>query len=159
MRPLPESTQSDLRRNIIIAYVSAHPCCTLRAIAEGTGLPLVMAKYHCERLAQLGKLYIDRHKKWWCIFLPGTVMADTPQARAIADPDLWVLWVWMHSQERLLQDRIVKHAKRYWRWSPATTRHRLKRLVEAGLLMHLREGKASKVIPASLNIQQRGLRT
>jgi hypothetical protein len=136
-------TQADLRRGIVMAYASTHPCCTLNAVANGTGMPLVMTRYYVTQLEQRGALNVDRSKKWWCIYLPGTVMAEIPQARAIVDPDLWTLWTWMHTQDRLYHSRILKHARKEWSWSPTTTRHRLRRLIDAGLLARI-NGKARK---------------
>jgi len=143
-----ERSTAELRRTIILAYVSVHPCCNLRAVAYGTGMPLAMARYHAEYLQRQALLGIDRAKTWWCLYLPGTVMAEAVAARAIADPELWTLWAWMHTQRRLILEHIVRHATRYWHWSRSTTRNRLRRLLEAGLLIRVRDNGAAHHQPA-----------
>ncbi|MCA1819683.1 MAG: hypothetical protein LC620_06515 [Halobacteriales archaeon] len=132
--PFQPTLQGEQHRANVLAYVAAHPCCTLNDIAHDNRMHLSQARHHLQTLEKRQQLTVDRAMKGWCIYLPGTLPADSKVARAIAHPERWELLVWMRAHSTIHQRGIIDYTKEKWKWSRGKAQRRVKGLLQAGLI-------------------------
>ncbi len=109
--------------------VAKRPGQSLRSVAKATTLHAGVARHHVRILEKRREVRVDTAGHAWRIF----PASDAAHAVAPHEDALHQLFAWLAKECPVNQAAILRQGQ-IWKWPAATTRHRIQRLLHAGLL-------------------------
>ncbi len=129
------------KRRALMTYIEENPGATFRELLRGTGIMSGTARHHVAVLKRSGMIMEREHKQTHRFFENGGKFEDNWQEVVLLrEPELKRLHDWLVNHPRSPQ-RVILEASEPWGWSRSTTQHRLKRLVDDGLVVIRQQGR------------------
>lgn len=128
------------RRRLLLQTIRAHPGATFRELVRSTGLAGGTARHHLTVLRRQGHIVERRHRSTLRFFVAGTHNDDWEAVVLLRQAGLARLHGWLQEHPGVIQKDALEVAAE-WGWSRSTTQHRLQRLVDAGLLEAVPQGR------------------
>ncbi len=131
-------------RRALHDYILENPGATFRELVRGTGIPAGTARHHVAALLA-GKLIQEHAHKSTLRYFENHGRFDTSWNTVVLrrEPDLRRLHDWVLAHGGSAQGAVVGAAAE-WGWSRSTTQHRLKRLVDEGLVEFREHGRLKR---------------
>ncbi len=127
MDPLP--------RRRILDYVRGNPGATFREVLRNTGLSDGAGRHHVNVLVREARVLERTHRSTLRYFENAAPFRDHWRAVVLLrEPELMAMHGWIATNPGCTQKDILAWAAEVPGWSRSTTQHRLKRLVDEGLL-------------------------
>ncbi len=135
-------------RQRLLEVAAVEPGLGLREACRRAGVPYATGVHHLAILRRARLVVLVRQGRRLLLCLPGAerkALAAAPARDALRAGGLLEA---VNARTMPFQGDLIAHARDQWGWPASTTRHRLARLVEAGLVERRRLGARVAYVPA-----------